>query len=682
MARLDNGADYNIFDHSSEAKTSRTLFNLSYLHTFNADFGELRPFYLQETIPTDKFTISNDILIRVQPMEVPIMSRIRVYTHYYYMRNSQAWAKWNYFVTRGRSGQYDTPFPQFKMTEQPNFKFLDPDDNKWYGQFTEDSLANALGIPIMQYYYKEGQGGAEDSYIEKPQTGDEGYAQIINEGNVAVNFNIIPFFMYQRIYRDYYMNKNLNQDDKIWFPDDDNEFMLGHAYQRSDDTNNYRYLPTANPSEQTVAGKSEGAKREYSLFTLRYRNWRDDYFTSAMPWPQRGNPINLDLVETAEATVPKQYVQTGTGGGRVLTGNMYENGNQYIYTQPIWHNDTGNSDFWVGAIKAEPTPTVEGTTTPWSKGTGWMPTSYQTALTESPQAAFRATGSNGDLYAEWTNDTTKNGSLAAEALHTAATTIQVPISLALTMEKLRYLSIMQTWQERNGRTDGDYNSMIKQHFGYNPHQPDNTPIYIGGTVQDIVITEILQQSATDEQAGTALGDGAGHGISASQGYVGTFECPDYGWIMGIMSIVPDVTYTEGIDRELTRETYADCYYPEFNGLGPQGILKKEIKVGSNPTENDSVWAYQERYQEMKHRRNRVSGAMANKHDQYFKSWTMARFFGATRPTFSQTFVSTKGTVRHDAFTMYEETPFTVQVANRIRAVRPIPYKSRPAGLVG
>lgn len=677
MSRLDNGADYNIFDHTTEAKQERTLFNMSYLHTYNATFGELIPFYLQETVPNDTFTISNDILCRVQPMEVPLMSRIRIYTHYYYMRNNQAWSKWNYFITRGRSGNYETPFPNYNMNTQPNSKFLDEDDNKWYGQFTEDSLANALGLPIMQYY-KSGT-----SYIEKPKPGEAGANQIVNEGNKVTKFNIIPFFMYQRIYRDYYMNKNLNQNDKIWFPDDDTEFMLGHGEQRTDataDENMYKYLPTAKASEQAIDGPNGKFKRKYSLFTKRYRNWQDDYFTTAMPWPQRGTAPELELAETPELTIPKQYIYAN---GVVSGGNQSLIRESPVFATPHFHNGNGNTDFWAGELYARGPqtgnePIFSGSTPPY--GLRHLASSWY----QGDKAGFTTDASSG-LIPEWTNRINGNGEWSAEALHTQPYTTEIPISLTLTMEKLRQLSIMQLWQERNGRTDGDYNSMIKQHFAYDPKQPDNTPIYIGGTVQDIVITEILQQSATDETAGNALGDGAGHGISAASGYVGKFHCPDYGWIMGIMSIVPDVTYTEGIDREWTRETFAEYYYPEFNGLGPQGILNKELQVGgsdsADATGNNGLWAYQERFSEMKHRRNRVSGAMANVHDEYFKQWTMARFFGSSRVNFNEKFVSTKNTVRTDMFTLYEETPFTIQVANKIRAVRPIPYKSIPKGII-
>lgn len=661
MATMDKGTDYRIFDHTVEAQQSKTLFNMSYLHTYNCDFAELRPFYLQETVPGDKFTLSNDIMVRVQPMEVPVMSRMKVYTHYYYMRNSDAWADWNYFITRGRTGNYETPFPHGTIR---NFKELDPDNSKWYGAFTEESLANAIGIPIMQYYYN-----GEGSWIEKPKTGDTGKNQIWlpTRMDYPVEFSIIPFFMYQRIYRDYYMNKNLNQNDKVWFPDNDNEFMLGMSYSKNVNQE-FHFLPTADPTEQIISEEEGTYKRDYSLYSIRYRNWRDDYFTSAMPWPQRGRPPELDLEKTIDIDVPKRYIYSD---GSFITGEKRQEKPVIMY--PWYRNNMGDDTSWfnrIGVInKDEPTGTINITQ---MGNDGLMNSFLNGSSFNNGSGAY--INNNGSL--EYPDNLNANGQAKYEALHTKPATVQVPISVTLTMEKLRLLSILQLWQERNGRTDGDYNSMIQMHFGHNPHQQDHSPIYIGGTVQDIVVTEIIQTSETTEES--ALGDGAGHGISVANGYVGEFNCPDYGWIMGIMSIMPDVTYSEGLPRELSRETFAEYYWPEFNGLGPQGILKKELMIGGS--DDDELWAYQERYAEMKHRRNRVSGALANKHDEYFSRWTMNRFFDE-RPEFNQKFVNGKDTVRHDVFTMYEETPFTIQVANIARAVRPIPYKSIPKGLI-
>lgn len=656
--RLDNGSDYQIFEHEITPQVERSLFNMSYLHNFTQNFGELRPFYLQDTVPNDKFTLSNDILIRVSPMVVPVLSRIRVFTHYYYSRRNELTTNWNIFITRGRSGTYETGTPEYNSDENLAIMGENPDgtdSGTLYGAFTQDSLANALGLPNIQKY---GNGVQKPSATKPTSKLAAGY---------KFRFDIVPFFMYQRIYRDFYMNQNLNGDDKTWFPDDDEEFRLGTGKE------SWAVLPTADEDEERE-GLADGVVRErYSLFTMRYRNWRDDYFTSAMPWKNglRGKTPELPIEKEVDLKIPKQYIYAN---GVVSGGNQSLIRESPVFATPHFHNGTGNTDFWTGELYArgEGTgnePKFDGSTPPY--GLRHLASSWY----QGDKAGF-TTDANSGLIPEWVNRINGNGEWSAEALHTKEYETTLPISLTLTMEKLRQLSIIQLWMERNSRTDGKYNELIKAHFGFNPHVKDNTPMYIGGTVQDIVVSEILQTSESGE---TPQGTGTGHAISVGSGYVGEFTAPDYGYIMGIMSIVPDVTYQEGIDKMWTRETFADYYYPEFNGLGPDAIRNKEIKLSTNE-EDEKVWAMQERFADMKHRRNRNSGELANELDEYWRPWTFSRIFGNV-PSFNNSFVTTKGNIRMDSFAIQNEPPFTVQVANLARAVRPMPYKSIPKGII-
>lgn len=618
---MDNGSDYEIFKHDIENNPERSTFNLSYLHTFTQEMGELRPFYLEETVPGDKFTISNDILCRVQALEVPVMSNIRIYTHYYYSRMNELWANWNNFCTRGRSGNYDLAIGQterFINVSTQNKTIKDAKTGKYYGMFTQDSLANALGIPILQKYGETG--------LEKPST----TKNVKPIGDYSISISSLPFFMYQRIYRDYYLNANLNQSDKHWFPDDEYGFIMAEHPNEGQYRSRPYVLPTTTLAEWPDLVKFTETGEEYDstycLMTKRYRNWRDDYFTSAMPWPQRGETPFIEAtgedIEVPELTI-KGWTTTNDGTSHFK-----------------------DQDLWVDYNE-------------------------------------RSSSAATDVGSMYLRDEQYHQALFGEKIHTPAVTLDTPMAVKLTMESLRKLTTMQLWQERNARvrnTGNFYNNMIKSHFGFDPKDKDNTPTFIGGTVQDISISEVLQTSQTDTTTGNALGQSAGHGISASSGYVGEFTAPDYGYIMGIMSIVPDVTYSEGLDRMWTRETFADIYYPEFNGLGPQAILNKEVKIQGNQEENDTLWAYQERNAEYKHRRNRISGDIANKFDKYYSAWTMARFF-ETRPNFNQEFITTENNISKRSFTFEEEAPFVIQVANIVKATRPMPYLSTPKGLI-
>lgn len=578
-----NGADYEIFKHNIENSPKRSEFDLSYKNIFNCEMGLLRPFYIEETLPSDKFTISNAIMARISPMEVPLMSRIRIFTDYYYMKNEWIWNNWREFVTKGRSGDYNVTKPRLKMdnsyirnvheyTKQGQVSKI------YNGILSKESLASALEFPILQT-------NAENAATTEPSA----------KRNFDIEIDSMPFFMYQKIYRDYYMNKNINQNDKIWFPDIEDNFILNST------TDGTAFLPNTPQEEKYYNEDKQSFNANRSLFAWRWVNWRDDYFTSAMPWQQRGTAPTLQSnVTDADITA---------NAGQILLHDVLNT----------------NRQTWI-----------------------------QNGVVQSPPNT-NFTGELGISKATIANSLTVTG-----------------INTDITAENLRRLLAVQIWQERNARTDGDYNQMIKAHFGFNPNSQERRPIYIGGTVQEVVITELLQ---TSESGTTPQGNATGHAISNGNGFVGTFTAPDFGWIMGIMYIVPDPVYCDGIHKRYTRETALDYYWDEFNGLGAQEILRKELIVGEEEA-NETVWAWQERFSEYKHRRNITTGELADSDDMYFNAWTIKREV-PTNTEFNQEFVTTEKNIAMDSFTIENETPFTIEVANIVKANRPIPYLSAP-----
>lgn len=584
-----NGADYEIFKHNIENSPKRSEFNLSYKNIFNCEMGLLRPFYIEETLPSDKFTISNAIMARISPMEVPLMSRIRIFTDYYYMKNEWIWNNWREFVTKGRSGNYEVtkPIKTFQTGTDESIQEYTKQGQAYKvnnGVLSKESLAAAMEFPILMTNQTNG-------------TAAPGTTKPTDKRNFTINVDTMPFFMYQKIYRDYYMNKNINQNDKIWFPDIEDNFILGGGTT----SNSPSFLPDTPEEDKYVSQENVIWNSAHNLFAWRWVNWRDDYFTSAMPWQQRGTPPTLKSnVTDAKIT---------TKGGQILIHDVL--------------NPTTQTWIQSGVVQSPPTTNFTG----------------ELGISKSTVAdSLTITGVNTDI----------------------------------TAENLRRLLAVQIWQERNARTDGDYNSMIKAHFGFNPNSQERKPIYIGGTVQEVVITEILQ---TSETGTTPQGNAAGHAISNGNGFVGTFTAPDFGWIMGIMYIVPEPVYCDGLHKRYSRETALDYYWDEFNGLGAQEILRKELIVGEE-NKNEEVWAWQERFSEYKHRRNITTGELADTDDQYFNSWTIKREI-PTNTEFNQEFVTTQKNIAMDAFTVENETPFTIEIANIVKANRPIPYLSAP-----
>ncbi len=609
-SRVDSGSNGGIFSHNTKASVPRSLFDLSYLHTFTADIGALIPFYLQEVVPGDELTLSNDILARAMPMVVPPMARMKIITNYVLLYNNEMWHQWNPFVTKGRRGNYDAEVPR-----------IDP--RKFADQCGAGSVWNSMGFPIL----------SKDD---------------VNKLDTSLFPSAFPFYAYQRYYRDYECNKNLNQNNKGLFPDNDYDWVLKSGLV----------------SDVNVTGDDGDS---VPLWKMHYADFRDDYFTTGLPWPVRGDVETLDIKFT------------GGDDQTLFVDNLPEN-------LPISLGDKTIAEIAASGVNIQATSAGLDTQTPYLGGS---------------MAAGGSTGSiNVNMRAVNAINRSTSGSPTYDAPvyarlkaynDNATDKMSVKLSLAgmdvkssITCDELRRLFAVQIWQERNARTDGDYNSMIKAHYGVDPHINDGTPIYIGGTVQDVVFTEVLSSAQTETGSSsdarlTPVGAMKGHGITSASGYVGKVHAKDFGLVLGVMKIVPDVTYSQGIPREWSRTTYDEYYWPEFNELGPQAILNKELFVTGNADKDNDIYAYQERFAEMRHRRNMVSGLLAKKDDEYFSSWTWARFFSET-PTLSNSFVNMEGNVRKNMFAVPSEPPFVVQVANRCRAVRRLPYKSIPAGL--
>lgn len=617
------------------AEVRRSVFNLSHVSSFTMDMGAIVPFYLEKVVPGDTFQLSNDILcISSNPLVKRMLASCKIYTHYYYNRANDLWAGWNNYITRGRSGKISLTLPRLGFSEAngvsaPSFYYVNSVDSLENGlcPCTPMSLPAYLGVPFAQYLVPSSDLSYNDP-VYGSSTNDQSYRSFLTyrENGRAVHMyetypdvNALPFAMYQRIYRDYYLNKNLMQDNENWFPVDEEDFIL--KYQPA--TGFYTAIGRNVPNGKIVCSpwvpRNLSGSFDYpALPFLRYRNWRTDDYTSGLPWQQRGDQINL----FGDEDLSKLYATIADSNGSNAT---VQNGIE-------WSSERLN-------------------------------TAYRSRYNENVD--YVSLAPNGrpstplQIYTDFSN-------------------------LSLTANRVRELFVLSTWQERAARTNGDYNDRIFSEFHRNPKWRDRTAMYIGGTQQNLVFSEVLQ---TSEDGNTPLGTQAGRAVSAAAGNVGTFNVPDYGYIMGLVMIVPDVTYSQGLPRSLFGGiSFADEYFPIFNNLAPEPILNKELYYTGDEAYDEDIFAWRERFSYMKSRSNRVAGLLAlpPSVNADWASYTFARFFGDTsRPALNQAFVAmTPPTVRRDMFAVPNDPMFIVQIANGVRAVRPLPYSAKPANLTG
>lgn len=234
----------SIFSDIKIPRIGSNHFDLSCDVKMSFQMGKLTPTHIQEVIPGDQFTISTETFLRMAPLAAPVMHKMDVYHHWFYVPNRLLWDGWEKFVTGGQL--YDPTTPAFPYIT--NFAV------------EKSSLGDYMGLPTTD-----------------PTPVDE-------------QINAMPFAAYQMIYNEYYRDQNLEQ------PID---------YKLNDGNN----LPL-------------------ELLKIRRRAWEHDYFTSALPWAQKGDPVPIPF-EGNDVNVT--YTRTGTGG-QVYTHNAAGIGTGGVYT--------------------------------------------------------------------------------------------------------------------------------------------------------------------------------------------------------------------------------------------------------------------------------------------------------------------------------------------------------------
>ena len=648
--RIDNTAPIVDVAENTNPKVSKSNFDLNRKIITQALPYSLIPIDCIPTLPNTEVYLNYDVQVTFRnPAVRKMLNGWRVYLHAYYNRNQDLWEGWNNFITKGRSGNINLNIPHIK--------------NRLQGKtpYTPMSLYNYLGYP-SEAVPKNTDGTAKLDKTTGVTLADwensptkTGLADYTNEEITA-----LKAVMYQRLWRDKYSAKNLLQGNKNLFPDNEDHFILSY---NADEVSVIDYEKENNE----LTGKPLNAKTYYTLDDeekevridcLRFRQFQGDRFTTASPFTEmvRGDIPNLELqIDTSNlvtnvqgSEVKYKFAQEDTSGNE--SDQLYAKQNNFDFNNQWAYRDDGIY-YLNGQRVTIPTYKNLQFYMQYPKGTN---TVYGTATGYIPDQTVQLTGKDGSTTPTITSN--------------------------ITLSQLRSLEVFTIFAERMARTNGDYNEMIKAQFGYNPKSNNREAIYIGGSFQDIVLNSIYQTSESTEES--ALGQQVAQGISASYNKLGNFHADDYGYIMVIMSIVPDTIYTTGISKHDTALTFEEQYFPLMNNLSAEPILNKELFVSGNKETDNDLWGYGERFSEWKSRRNHVSGfsELPNTIDEYDSALVMSRRFSET-PQLNADFVTGYPTnYSLDGFTSSEEPPFDVAIRQDINVMYPMPYVTIPQGL--
>lgn len=242
-----------------------------------------------------------------------------------------------------------------------------------------------------------------------------------------------------------------------------------------------------------------------------------------------------------------------------------------------------------------------------------------------------------------------------------------------TINDLRRAMALQRFKELAERGGTRYSEMVRNFFGaFLKDYWVDRPLLLGGQKQEIKCGEVLQTSMTS--GSEALGERGG--VASSYGFTKgvSLAAPCHGYLMGILSIRPEATYQQGIDRMWTRESLYDWAFPQFANMGEQEIYNKELFYTGVQADDKGIFGYTPRYAEYKFGKALVAGEMRTSLDY----WHFGRIFNSA-PTLSKSFVM-MDSVPTRPFNVVDPSVEKVYVYmyNTIHARRRLPYFGTPS----
>ena len=375
-----------------------------------------------------------------------------------------------------------------------------------------------------------------------------------------------------------------------------------------------------------------------SDYNLVRRGKRHDYFTSCLPWPQKGPGVEISLGGTVPVSGDVSFYRQ-VGSFHVDNGISSVNN----WSDKVLFKET--SPFIIGAKDSN-----------WG-GSGNVP--LQGAFSPSdphPAKISYFAGKYGITSDGFTADLSKAS----------------PISI----NDLRQAFQIQKLYERDARGGTRYTEILRSHFGViSPDARLQRPEYLGGSSARISINPVQQTSATNET--TPQGNLAAYGVVSDSfnGFSKSFV--EHGYVFGFVNVRADLTYQQGLNRMWSRQGRFDFYWPVLAHLGEQAVLNKEI-YAQGTDDDDKVFGYQERYAEYRYYPGQITGKFRSTDSQPLDAWHLAQKFSSL-PTLSAQFIEDNPPVER-VVAVTSEPQFLFDSYIRLKCARPMPVYSVP-GLV-
>lgn len=649
--------DRNTVSHFSDVphiEIQRSVFDRSSEHktTFNA--GKLIPIYIDEVLPGDTFTFDQAMVLRMSTPLYPVMDNSFLDVYYFFVPMRLVWEKTKQFFGENDSAPWDEmdelTIPSLRISSEA---------------VKTGSVADYFGIPV-------------GTKFSSPTDDD--------------TISALPFRAYSLIWNEWFRDQNM------MYPCDvsaDNNGTLDYT--------NDEFDPSAGTDLNVPA------RGGMPLPVAKFH----DYFTSALPEPQKGDPVAFPLGSgefPVKFTLPSStvandddfipifqsrysddhLVMTGLRSGHITAyspSDIAVPNDSYSVTLPTTISpDQAKVDQYIVISDKSRGGTFSATT--GDQPVNWLRASIPTSPGTLYDGSFVGINNNDDPTRMPYNYVLKNmafttsGGPGSGAINAA---VDVANLGSITVNELRMSFALQRLLERDARGGTRYREIIKAHFGVtSPDARMQIPEYLGGKRIPINVSQVLQTSETT--SASPLGETGAYSLTSDSDSMFTYSATEHGFIVGVCCVRTNHTYQQGLEKMWSRKRRFDFYWPALANIGEQAIINREIFMSGDSVKDAKPFGYQEAWAEYRYKPSRVSGYMRSNidvdgsvsstgsldvwhyADNYDKTPTLSAGWIAETPDNIDRTLAVSSDVSHQ---------FIADFAFKCRCARPMPVYSVP-----
>ena len=543
-----------------QANIRRSVFDRSHVYKTTFNEGQLIPYFVDEVIPGDTFTLNPVEFCRLATPVVPFMDNIYIESFFFFVPSRLVYDKWVNLC-----GEQENP--------EDSTDYLVPTVSL-SGDMT-NKIPDYMGIACASGTFK----------------------------NISVN--CLPFRAYWLIWNEWFRDENLQKSVKV--SKGETNTVLEPMGQS-----------TANPNY----GLPSGIENWYDPAP---RGKRYDYFCGALPWPQKGEAVDLPLGSTANV---------------VSDGPLVFNNTKSTYaSSPV--NGLANVLY-----------------TPDAPSSG-------------PYSLYTSSGVKTD------SSTPLGRTSVISYSYKSGLSVDLSSATSITINSLRQAFMLQRYYEIDARGGTRYTEKLQAHFGVtNPDARLQRPEFLGSHSSMMNINPVTQTSSTDST--TPQGNLAAYGLNAQRYHAFTKSFSEFGYIIGLINVRADLTYQQGVNKMWLRSDVLDFYWPSFAHLGEQTIQNIEIYCQGND-DDKKVFGYQERYAEYRYKPSLITGQFRSTYNEPLDVWHLSQKF-ASLPTLSDEFIQDHPPISR-VVAVPDYPHFLLDVKFNLKCIRPMPMFGIP-GMMG